>query len=242
MALITCPECGKEISSTTSACPHCGYTLKKQKPPQVLIAVIAVVAIIIVVAVVLLLNNRKTDNTEINFSLGPHNVGNTNNNKNDTEKVSTTDNPLAFGETITVHTSCDAGIAAETVDMYTCEITPLSYEIIDENCLLVQMRVNLLSFDYDTEQTISVRDLIGSITDVINRDGSSNNIACWVFNDYDEALTNSSGGGTKIRQGSDGIYWVRYSENPSPDLLQIVAKTYISWNSYDYVYNYYKFK
>ena len=25
MALISCPECGKQISETTSACPHCGY-------------------------------------------------------------------------------------------------------------------------------------------------------------------------------------------------------------------------
>lgn len=29
MALINCPECGKEISNTTKKCPHCGYTLKK---------------------------------------------------------------------------------------------------------------------------------------------------------------------------------------------------------------------
>ena len=27
MALITCPECGKEISSRASACPHCGLPL-----------------------------------------------------------------------------------------------------------------------------------------------------------------------------------------------------------------------
>ncbi len=26
MALINCPECGKEISDTARACPHCGYT------------------------------------------------------------------------------------------------------------------------------------------------------------------------------------------------------------------------
>lgn len=30
MALITCPECGKEISSTVSKCPHCGYEIKKE--------------------------------------------------------------------------------------------------------------------------------------------------------------------------------------------------------------------
>ena len=29
MALIKCPECGKEISDTAKACPNCGYRLKK---------------------------------------------------------------------------------------------------------------------------------------------------------------------------------------------------------------------
>lgn len=28
MALIECPECGKEVSSTTYRCPHCGYMVK----------------------------------------------------------------------------------------------------------------------------------------------------------------------------------------------------------------------
>ena len=27
MALIKCPECGKEISNQTKSCPHCGYRL-----------------------------------------------------------------------------------------------------------------------------------------------------------------------------------------------------------------------
>lgn len=27
MALISCPECGKQISETTPSCPHCGYRL-----------------------------------------------------------------------------------------------------------------------------------------------------------------------------------------------------------------------
>lgn len=29
MALIKCPECGKEISDTCSRCIHCGYALRK---------------------------------------------------------------------------------------------------------------------------------------------------------------------------------------------------------------------
>lgn len=31
MALVNCPECSKEISDTAGKCPHCGYTLPKQK-------------------------------------------------------------------------------------------------------------------------------------------------------------------------------------------------------------------
>lgn len=29
MALIKCPECGKEVSDTCEQCIHCGYKLKK---------------------------------------------------------------------------------------------------------------------------------------------------------------------------------------------------------------------
>ena len=29
MALINCPECGKEISDSAYACPHCGFPLNK---------------------------------------------------------------------------------------------------------------------------------------------------------------------------------------------------------------------
>ena len=32
MALIQCPECGKEISTSALSCPHCGYPLQKQGP------------------------------------------------------------------------------------------------------------------------------------------------------------------------------------------------------------------
>ena len=30
MALINCPECGKEISDTSDVCIHCGYKLKSK--------------------------------------------------------------------------------------------------------------------------------------------------------------------------------------------------------------------
>lgn len=32
MALISCPECNKEVSNKAEMCPHCGYKLPKQKP------------------------------------------------------------------------------------------------------------------------------------------------------------------------------------------------------------------
>ena len=31
MALINCPECGKEVSDKAGTCPNCGYPLKKNK-------------------------------------------------------------------------------------------------------------------------------------------------------------------------------------------------------------------
>lgn len=31
MALIKCPECGKEISDTATTCPHCGTITQHQK-------------------------------------------------------------------------------------------------------------------------------------------------------------------------------------------------------------------
>ena len=40
MALIKCPECGKEISDTAKNCIHCGYALKEEnnaEPPQTVI-------------------------------------------------------------------------------------------------------------------------------------------------------------------------------------------------------------
>ncbi|MBO7459110.1 MAG: zinc-ribbon domain-containing protein [Paludibacteraceae bacterium] len=36
MALITCPECGKEISSSVSKCPHCGFEIQSSNKVTVL--------------------------------------------------------------------------------------------------------------------------------------------------------------------------------------------------------------
>lgn len=34
MALVSCPECGKEISDTARACPHCGYAIRETAAGQ----------------------------------------------------------------------------------------------------------------------------------------------------------------------------------------------------------------
>lgn len=57
MALINCPECGKEISDRAKACPHCGAPLriKKQKSEKsnrqkIVNKVILIVAIFVISA------------------------------------------------------------------------------------------------------------------------------------------------------------------------------------------------
>lgn len=35
MALISCPECGKEISDAAQACPHCGHPVQESQPQDV---------------------------------------------------------------------------------------------------------------------------------------------------------------------------------------------------------------
>ena len=46
MALIKCPECGKEISDSVNKCPHCGYQMKKRKKSIGIIIAILIIALI----------------------------------------------------------------------------------------------------------------------------------------------------------------------------------------------------
>ena len=66
MALINCPECGKEISDTCESCIHCGYKLikitniekeqiskkKLLSKPIIIVATVSVIVLLIIVLVV----------------------------------------------------------------------------------------------------------------------------------------------------------------------------------------------
>ena len=56
MALINCPECGKEISNTAKRCIHCGYNLKKgtKENKKVFTIVIISIAVVILIFVIIL--------------------------------------------------------------------------------------------------------------------------------------------------------------------------------------------
>ncbi len=49
MALKNCRECGKEVSSKASTCPHCGYKLKKKLGCFSWIAIIFIIVVIITI-------------------------------------------------------------------------------------------------------------------------------------------------------------------------------------------------
>lgn len=51
MALVSCPECGKEISDTNKRCPFCGYTLKKDNKSKWLLVVLIVLVVCIAAGV-----------------------------------------------------------------------------------------------------------------------------------------------------------------------------------------------
>lgn len=50
MALVKCPECGKEISDTAGKCPKCGYKMKQTKinTKKVIIIISFVIALVLV--------------------------------------------------------------------------------------------------------------------------------------------------------------------------------------------------
>jgi predicted nucleic acid-binding Zn ribbon protein len=56
MALVTCQECGKDVSSEAAACPHCGYSRKPQvkKKKRFRWSVILITVILALLAVMML--------------------------------------------------------------------------------------------------------------------------------------------------------------------------------------------
>lgn len=84
MALITCPECNKEISDKVNACPHCGYPIAAmseqntsvnppqqvevvsvkvdpQKSKKIIIGIVAAIALIAVCSLVAIMVNRQKE-------------------------------------------------------------------------------------------------------------------------------------------------------------------------------------
>lgn len=57
MALIKCPECGKEISDKASNCPNCGYYLQENKKIKVSVKVPLVVSMIYTISVFIYAND-----------------------------------------------------------------------------------------------------------------------------------------------------------------------------------------
>lgn len=72
MALIKCPECGKEISDQAVACPECGFLIKKEKRKKsgrkvVLIAIAVIVAILVVLGAIVLIQGNTKKQEKISY-------------------------------------------------------------------------------------------------------------------------------------------------------------------------------
>lgn len=56
MALIKCPECGKEISDTVTQCPHCGFQIKQEKTINKKLIIIPIIAVLLLIAIIGIIN------------------------------------------------------------------------------------------------------------------------------------------------------------------------------------------
>jgi predicted nucleic acid-binding Zn ribbon protein len=57
MALVKCPECGKEISSQASSCPNCGYKKKQEIKFNKSKIIIPIIFLLVIVGVVLVVKH-----------------------------------------------------------------------------------------------------------------------------------------------------------------------------------------
>lgn len=69
MALVKCPECGKEISDNSKKCIHCGSPIKKKKEPinikKIIIIIVTLLLIISIIVGIVLKNNNDKKQKEI---------------------------------------------------------------------------------------------------------------------------------------------------------------------------------
>lgn len=67
MALIECPECGKEISDTADVCVNCGYLIKTKRKynKKLLISIVACIVLAVVVVIVVSVIGRRTTYPEM---------------------------------------------------------------------------------------------------------------------------------------------------------------------------------
>ena len=63
MAMIQCPECGKEISDTAKVCPNCGYPIQKGKKQLSIkmVGILTVIVLLILGSVLFVLSNQLND-------------------------------------------------------------------------------------------------------------------------------------------------------------------------------------
>ena len=66
MALIKCPECGKEISNNAKNCPNCGYKLKNKNSKLLLIVVGIIMIITIITLLIIGVVKNRSINNDIN--------------------------------------------------------------------------------------------------------------------------------------------------------------------------------
>lgn len=63
MSLVTCPECGKEVSETSKKCIHCGYKFKKNggsgKKKAIIISIIAIILVAVGLSVFFVIKNKR---------------------------------------------------------------------------------------------------------------------------------------------------------------------------------------
>ena len=122
MALINCPECGKEISDSSKKCIHCGYVLDKdgEKKKKILIVVVAIVIVIAIIAAIIGSNSKgNSTNKHTNSNSTDTAANETSNNESDNQSGGFDADKT---ETITFSRN-------QTVNTDNADFTLLGYEI-----------------------------------------------------------------------------------------------------------------